>query len=361
MRRLELIFIIIGTILLVSSFANAQVPRLDPIPESLSGPQREELTSRRSQLEAQWTALESKVKSHNPKCDKVPVNTPLANECRQAQTALNSEIAAFIQAVKSFNQTVEQAATAPQQTVPSPSPQTVSSFVSERYEIELGDRVSTERDSQMTLVTDRQGINYVQGVGNRLASVSTPPGIEYKVRICNDCGIPQCSFACSILGGHIYINGALIRRLDNEAELGAILAHEVAHIAARHQVQNLSDHLRAAGTSVLLAGPLGPLIHSAVFTKFERDQEREADRLAVEILYKAGIRPTALITSFKKLKHPTSTGVLETARNIYFASHPSEKERIQNLEPLLADPRFNQIREFDSPEFRAVRNRLTSP
>ncbi|GEM_PF-5528905 len=107
MRRLNLIFVIFGVILILSPFANAQVPDLVPIPVRLDGHHREELAARRSQLEAQWNTLVSKVEAHNPKCNKVPVNTPLANECRENMKSLQGEIAAHIKARKSFNDTVE--------------------------------------------------------------------------------------------------------------------------------------------------------------------------------------------------------------------------------------------------------------
>lgn len=104
MRRLRLIALIFGAIFALSPFANAQVPPLDPIPESLSGPEREELEKRGSKLEDHLTALHLKVTSHNQKCGKVPAKTPLAEECRQAQAALKAEITAYAEQVKSFNQ-----------------------------------------------------------------------------------------------------------------------------------------------------------------------------------------------------------------------------------------------------------------
>ncbi len=107
MRRLNLIFVILGVILILSPFANAQVPDLVPIPVRLDGHHREELANRRSQLEAQWNILVSKVEDHNRKCGKVPANTPLANECRQRMSSLQGEITAHIEAVKSFNNMVE--------------------------------------------------------------------------------------------------------------------------------------------------------------------------------------------------------------------------------------------------------------
>jgi hypothetical protein len=107
MRRVKLIFVTLGAVLTLSPFANAQVPDLLPIPVRLDGHHREELAARRSQLEAQWNILVSKVDDHNQKCGKVPANTPLASECRQRMSLLQGEIAAHIEAVKCFNGMVE--------------------------------------------------------------------------------------------------------------------------------------------------------------------------------------------------------------------------------------------------------------
>lgn len=107
MRRLRLIFVTLAAVVTLSPLAHAQVPDLVPIPVNLDGHHREELAARRAQLEAQWNILVSKVEDHNRKCGKVPANTPLANECRQRMSSLQGEIAAHIEAVKSFNNMVE--------------------------------------------------------------------------------------------------------------------------------------------------------------------------------------------------------------------------------------------------------------
>ena len=107
MRRVKLALVTLGAILTLSPLSYAQVPDFVPIPANLDGHHREELAARRAQLEAQWNILVSKVEDHNRKCGKVPANTSLANECRQRMSSLQGEIAAHIEAVKSFNNMVE--------------------------------------------------------------------------------------------------------------------------------------------------------------------------------------------------------------------------------------------------------------
>jgi predicted Zn-dependent protease len=235
-------------------------------------------------------------------------------------------------------------------------------LLSEERERELGRLMSADLNARMTFVTDPRVTAYVQGLVDRLARGSTRTGVAYEVRVCDNCVVPACFIACSLPGGAIYINRGFIRSLGSEAELAGVLAHEVGHVSARHQAQNLDDRVRAVGLSALLAGPVWPLVQEAVYMKFKRDHEREADRLAVEMLYQARIKPTGLIVVFDRIRQMRPTpGVVEAIRETYLASHPSEQERIANLEPLLADPRFNTIPPGSSAEYHAVQRRLATP
>jgi len=120
MRRVSLIVLIVWAVLAFSSFADAQVPELLPIPITLSQDQQEELLKHRSQLESQWYNLVLKVNDHNRKCSKVPVNTPLADECRESMKSLQGEIASHVEAVNSFNQVVRRQTTIDRIEVPRP-------------------------------------------------------------------------------------------------------------------------------------------------------------------------------------------------------------------------------------------------
>lgn len=235
-------------------------------------------------------------------------------------------------------------------------------LLSEERERELGRAMSADLNARMTFVTDPRVTIYMQDLVDLLARHSTRTGVAYQVRVCNNCVVGACSIACSLPGGAIYISSAFIRTLSSEAELAGVLAHEVGHVAARHQAQNLDDRIRAVGLSVLLAGPVWPLIQDAVFMKFKRDHEREADRSAVEMLYQTRIKPTGLITVFEKIRRTRRPpGVREALHDTYFASHPSEQERIRDLEPLLADSRFNEIPSGSSAEYQAMQRRLATP
>ena len=340
--------VILGLLLfLLPTFASAQVPALRTVPEGLSPKEREQLTRRKSLLDAKWNGLRSKVAFHNQKCPRMRADTPLAAECGQAMGRLQGEIAAYVELVKNFNRMVEQASAKTRATP----------LLSDKDEIELGREIARRLESRMSVVTDPAVTVYMQSLLDRLAPHAGRPGFPYTVRVIRNNQVNAATYP----GGYILVYTGLIRETRNESELAAVLAHEIAHASKRHPVKAIDTIARTIGVGVALT-PLGPLaglvVRKAALIEFERDQEREADRLAVEMLYRAGIRPTAMTTLFERWRRRTRPrGVLEG----YFSTHPTDEERIKNIASLLADPRFKRTRWSDSANFDAVRRRLVSP
>ncbi|MFQ5692429.1 MAG: hypothetical protein ACE5IM_05225 [Nitrospinota bacterium] len=107
MLRLKLTSLLsLALLAALAASSSAQVPQLLPVPEGLSAPQREPLVRRRSQLDARWSALRSKVDGHNRKCGSVRADTALAGECQRAMGRLQGEVSAYVSAVNAFNRTV---------------------------------------------------------------------------------------------------------------------------------------------------------------------------------------------------------------------------------------------------------------
>jgi len=357
MRRQKLSFLVtIGLTLLLSlSFANAQVPQLSPIPEGLSVSQREELMRSKSVLDEKWTALLSKVNRHNQSCRSVPANTQRASECRQATVRLQKEIAAYIESVNKFNLKVKQES------------KDIGKvrFLSEKQEVELGKELSRLIESRMIVVTDPQVRSYMKKLLDRLAGLSTRPKLRYTVKVVKKGQLN----AFALPGGYIYVHSGLVRAAGNESELAGVVAHEVAHISARHHAKDVEKIAKSVGVSIVAGGFTGPatgfglltqkMFQEAAYMKFTRDEESEADRLAVEMLYQAGIKPTGLITFFEKLRRQRPEK--KTLWKSFFSTHPHPQERMKNLAPLLADPRFNKIQHIDSANFQKIRARLVSP
>jgi hypothetical protein len=241
----------------------------------------------------------------------------------------------------------------------------------DEHEILLGRKRAQELERGIAFVDDRQVNTYMQGLVRQLAVHSTRSHLPYTIKVV------RCSKinAYSLPGGYLYVNSGLVEAASNESELAAMLAHEVAHVAARHSSREIANIARSVALGIEVGALTGPLtgfglltqrmVQESAYFKFSREQEREADRLAVEILYRAGIKPTGLVTLFEKLRRGPSRKPTTNERCLPIpsdpSSHPSPAERMQNIAPLLADPRFHQTHRVDSPEFHSVRSRLVSP
>jgi beta-barrel assembly-enhancing protease len=155
--------------------------------------------------------------------------------------------------------------------------------------------------------------------------------------------------AFALPGGFLYVNRGLIEAVDNEAELAGVIAHEVAHIAARHGVEQATKGEIFSWATLPVTFLGGFMINQAaealvpmMFLKFSRNAEREADRLAAQYLWKTGYDPHALITFFEKLKAQEKRAPGSMPR--IFRTHPMNDDRIKDTSQLVA--RFPEKKEY---------------
>lgn len=191
-------------------------------------------------------------------------------------------------------------------------------------------------------VVDQALLEYVQSVGDRIAKVSDRK-LDYEFRIVND-STPN---AWALPGGKIALNRGLLLEMQSEAELAAVLSHEIVHAAARHSAQAMERGIfiqgavLAAGVALSdsdyrQAGMLGAGL-GASLTKmhFGRDAEREADLYGMQYMMRAGYDPEAAVRlqeTFVRLSKGKNPGWLEGM----FASHPPSQERVENNRRLVA-------------------------
>jgi beta-barrel assembly-enhancing protease len=212
------------------------------------------------------------------------------------------------------------------------------SLISESQEISIGEQsYSMMQQSQGGIyVTDPSIEKYVKRVGARLAAVSDRPNLPYEFVVLDN-SIPN---AWSLPGGKIAINRGLLVELHSEAELAAVLSHEIVHSAARHGAKNLERGLLMEsgliGLSQLLKGhkyedvAIGSAGVGAglMILKYSRDAEREADYYGIKYMVAAGYDPQAaaeLQRTFLKLSATENTSWLGGL----FATHPPSEERLQ--------------------------------
>ncbi len=227
--------------------------------------------------------------------------------------------------------------------------------ISQNQEIQIGERFfkKGQNESGGLYTQDANLSHYVTSVGNRIARVSDRPDLPYEFVIVNDVS-PN---AWSMPGGKIAINKGLLVILDNEAELAAVLAHEIVHAAARHSARRqernillqtglivLSSVFDGGGSPVI--GDVAGLGTNVVTNQYSQADEMEADYYGMHYLARAGYDPHAAVTlqeTFIRLTKVTSgpgpIGILST--------HPPSKARLDaNMRTLDKLPKGGKIGRF---------------
>lgn len=229
-------------------------------------------------------------------------------------------------------------------------------------EVRLGRELAAEVDRQAKFVDDPVITEYVNRVGQNIV-LHSDAKVPFTIKVIDSDEIN----AFALPGGFFYVNKGLVLAADNEAELAGVMAHEIAHVAARHAVENQKKaqltQYAILVPAIIFGGGLGQLIYQGGgfaallgFMRFSRGAEEEADKLGVQYMYAAGYDPTAMATMFEKLeaKNKKKPGFISKL----FATHPAPPER--RAASLALAARFPEREEYviSSSEFQKVRARL---
>jgi predicted Zn-dependent protease len=217
-------------------------------------------------------------------------------------------------------------------------------FMSLEKEIQLGRQLAAEIERQVKLVEDPTVNEYVNRVGQNLVRNSDAK-VPFTIKVVDSDEIN----AFALPGGFFYVNSGLIRAADDESELAGVMAHEIAHVTARHGTEQASKAqlLNFASIPLIFLGGVGGFaIRQAAgflipmqFLQFSRGAETEADYLGLQYLYKTGYDPGAAVSFFEKLqaKETAKPGTVSKM----FSTHPPTGDRIEktkkNIEAVLPD------------------------
>src|SRR5215510_14457816 len=229
-------------------------------------------------------------------------------------------------------------------------------------EVRMGREAAAEVDRQAKFIEDPIITEYVNRVGQNIV-LHSDAKIPFTIKVIDSDEVN----AFALPGGFFYVNKGLLLAADNEAELAGVMAHEIAHVCARHAMENerkmeIIDYGMLA--TILLGGGIignvlynaGGLIEGLSFLKFSRGAEEEADKLGVQYMWAAGYDPNAMATMFEKLeaKNKKKPGTISKL----FATHPAPPDRRASAIALAA--RFPERDEYviSTSEFQRVKGRL---
>lgn len=213
-------------------------------------------------------------------------------------------------------------------------------MLTEDQEIQLGRENDPKIRTQFGVYDDPELQAYVQRVGENVAAHSHRPGLVYRFAVLDT---PDIN-AFALPGGYIYVTRGILAYLNSEAELAAVLGHEVGHVTARHSVRQYSAATAGQLAAAILlrsqaAQSLFNVIGGALLSGYGRDQELEADRLGAEYLARNGYDPDAMTEVIGVLKNQEeyekerakAEGREPRAYHGVFATHPSADQRLQEV------------------------------
>jgi predicted Zn-dependent protease len=235
-------------------------------------------------------------------------------------------------------------------------------FYSLEREIALGKQLAQEVERQAKIVDDPVIAEYVSRVGQNLVRNSDAK-VPFTIKVLDSEEVN----AFALPGGFFFVNSGLMLKAESEAELAGVMAHEIAHVAARHGTkQATKGELINIGTIplIFMGGWAGYAIRQGAglaiplgFLKFSQTMEAEADYLGLQYMYKSGYDPTAFVDFFEKIQslEKKKPGTLAKI----FSSHPPTDNRIKSAQAeiqkiLVAKPEYV----VNTSEFNDVKNRL---
>src|SRR5207302_3938830 len=211
----------------------------------------------------------------------------------------------------------------------------LGNWYSVEKEIAIGKQYAQQVEASVKLVQDPVVTEYVNRVGQNLVRNSDAK-VPFTIKAIDDDSIN----AFALPGGFFYVNSGLILAADNESEMAGVMAHEIAHVAARHATRQMTRGNMAniatiplifVGGGIGYAARMGAsLLIPTTFMKFSRGYEAEADHLGMEYAYKTGYDPQGLINMFEKTEalEKQKPGTLSKL----FASHPQTPDRVSASE-----------------------------
>jgi len=231
-------------------------------------------------------------------------------------------------------------------------------------DVQIGQESMQQALQQLPIVNDSQINSYVNRIGQRLATNSGGPNFQYQFRVVNASDIN----AFALPGGFVFINRGVLEQARNEGEVAGVVAHEISHVALRHGTHQASKaYLAQAGISILggvlggkvgsgtaqIINAVGGLGLNALFLRYSRDLETQADIRGSQILAASGYSPADMVGFFQTLER------VDTAKKTnWMSDHPAPPDRIARIQKEAQVLHVTQTPTTDVAQLQSIQNRL---
>jgi len=240
--------------------------------------------------------------------------------------------------------------------------------VSTQQEIEMGGQYATQINQQLPIINDPEANRYINLLGDSIARLTSRTDIpDWKFFIVDSREVN----AFAVPGGYIYVNRGLIERTQRMDQLAGVLGHEIGHVVKRHSIKQMQQ-AQGANMGVTLACILTRICESqagqaaiqvggtALFAKFSRSDETEADVEGIQNVVRAGISPNGIPEMFQILLNERQAN--PSAVEGWFSTHPMEEDRIANTRAIIAQINPATLRSLatDSQRYQSFKARIRS-
>ena len=239
--------------------------------------------------------------------------------------------------------------------------------VSTQQEVELGQQYSQQINAQLPIIKDPEINRYINVLGDSLARGADTRNLDWQFYVVDSKEVN----AFAVPGGFIYINRGLIERARAMDQVAGVLAHEIGHVTQRHSVKQMQKaqnanigvtlacvltrvcESQAAGAAINIAG-------GAIFARFSRQDEAEADAVGVQYVTRAGINPRGIPEMFEILLQERRTR--PAGVEAWFLTHPLEEDRIAATQAQISkiDPAILRGLTSDSQNFKQFQARIAA-